>query len=274
MSALRTTMHIKTTSCIAITCMMALSTISYAMDLRVAAELMYFDYEETVASGNTLNTLNQETGFLPGITLAAILPYRRIDNTLEFSIYDGQADYDGQTQAGQPHQTTTEETIYRLMYKLSWSPLSTEAAFYGKTYWQQWDRDIQSKNGVSGLFERYQWWTVEAGAQLPFFKRDSQKLLLELGLLATLDGTIMVDLASFGSPVLDLGNSIGFSSELKYEFKQAANSSLQFGIQFKTWEFGKSNSETLTDGSNTLTIYEPDSTTIQTTLSASYIRYF
>jgi hypothetical protein len=255
------------------TCTMIISANSRALDLRVAFELMHFDYEETVSSGNTLDTLNQETGFIPGITIAATQPYRRIDNTFEFSAYDGQVDYDGQTQIGQAHKTTTEESIYRLLYKLSWSPLSTNAAFYGKTYWQQWDRDIQSNNGVGGLFERYQWWTAEAGAQLPFFKHDNQNLLLELGLLATFNGTILVDLTSagLGSPVLDLGNSIGFSSELKYEFKQAENSSLRFGVQFKTWEFGRSNSETLADGR---TIYEPDSTTIQTILSASYIHHF
>ena len=86
----------------------------------------------------------------------------------------------------------------------------------------------------------------------------------------------MIDLtdAGFGSPVLDLGNSIGFSGELKYEFKQASNSSLQFGVQFKTWEFGRSNSKTISNGSDIITITEPDSTTVQTTLSASYIHHF
>jgi len=254
-------------------CMVTISATSHAVDIRVAAEMMHFDYEETDTAGNTLN---QETGFIPGITLAAAQPYRRIDNTFEFSIYDGQVDYDGSTQAGQSHHTTTEQSIYRLLYKLSWSPLSTDAAFYGKTYWQQWDRDIQPNNGVSGLFERYQWWTVEAGAQLPFIKNDKQNLLLELGLLASLNGTIMIDLtdAGFGSPTLDLGNSIGFSSELKYEYRQASNSSLQFGIQFKTWEFARSDSKTISDGSSFITITEPDSKTFQTTLSASYIHHF
>ena len=253
--------------------MLTVSASSHAVDLRIAAELMHFDYKETDLSGNTLN---QETGFIPGFTLAAIQPYRRIENSFEFSMYDGQVDYDGRTQNGVPHQTTTEQSIYRLLYKLSWSPLSTEAELYGKTYWQQWDRDIQPYNGVSGLFERYQWWTVEAGAQLPFIKQDNQNLFLELGLLASLNGTIMIDLndSGFGSPTLDLGNSIGFSSGLNYEFKQNSNSSLQFGVQFKTWEFGRSNSKTISDGTNVITITEPDSTTIQTTLSASYIHHF
>lgn len=254
-------------------CILTVSANSHATDLRIAAELMHFDYKETDTSGNTLN---QETGLIPGITLAAALPYRRIDNTFELSVYDGQVDYDGQTQTGQSHQTTTEQSIYRLLYKLSWSPLSSNAALYGKTYWQQWDRDIQPSNGVQGLFERYQWWTIEAGAQMPFIKNDSQSLLLELGLLGSINGTIMIDLsdAGFGEPVLDLGNSIGFSGELKYEFKQSNNSSLQFGVLFKTWEFARSNSKTISNGGTTITITEPDSTTIQTTLSASYIHHF
>jgi hypothetical protein len=252
---------------------LTVSASSHAVDLRIAAELMHFDYKETDLSGNTLN---QETGFIPGFTLTAVLPYRRIENSFEFSIYDGQVDYDGRTQNGEPHQTSTEQSIYRLLYKLSWSPSSTEAAFYGKTYWQQWDRDIQPSNGVGGLFESYRWWTVEAGAQLPFIKQDKQNLFWELGLLASLNGTIMIDLsdAGFGSPTLDLGNSIGFVSGLKYEFKQNSNSSLQFGVQFKTWEFGRSNSKTISDGNDTFTITEPDSTTIQTSLSASYIHHF
>ena len=86
----------------------------------------------------------------------------------------------------------------------------------------------------------------------------------------------MIDLsdAGFGSPTLDLGNSIGFVSGLKYEFKQNSKRSLQFGVKFKTWEFGRIISKTISDGNDTFTITEPDSTTIQTSLSASYIHHF
>ena len=256
--------------------MLALLTVaadSLATDLRFAAELMHFDYEETGISGNTLN---QETGFIPGITLAATQPYRGLDNTFEFSLYDGEVDYDGQTQTGQPHQTMTEQSIYRLLYRLSWSPQSTEGAFYGKVYWQQWDRDIRPNNGVTGLFERYQWWTLEAGVQVPFIKDEKQKLLLELGALTTFNGTILIDLdeLGFGEPTLDLGNGVGFAGELKYELIRSGNSSFLFGIQVKRWEFGRSNSKTVSDGGDLITITEPDSTTLQSTLSASYIHRF
>ena len=209
-----------------LTYLLTLPANSQAMDLRFAAELMRFDYAETDASGNIID---QETGFLPGITVAAQQPYRAIDNVFEFSVYGGEVDYDGQTNLGQPHQTTTEESIYRLLYKLSWSPEDSGGAFYGKAYWQQWDRDIQDNQGVSGLFERYQWWTVEAGVQVPLIKDEKRNLLLELGMMTTFNGTITVDLTDV-DPRLDLGNGIGFSGELKYAFMQTANRGFQFDV--------------------------------------------
>ena len=253
--------------------MIAITANSHATEMRIAGEMMHFDYEETDLNGNTLN---QETGLIPGLTVSATKPYQDFDNTLEFSIYDGQIDYDGQTQSGQPHQTTTEETIYRLLYRLSWSPQAVAGGFYGKAYWQQWDRDIQPFNGVQGLFERYQWWSIEAGMQVPFIDNESQNLSLELGMLATFDGSILIDLESsgFGSPVLELGNGFGFSGEFKYEHRQTDNSSFLFGVQLKTWEFGRSNSKIISNGTNVISITEPESTTIQTTLSASYIHRF
>lgn len=253
--------------------MLAIPAAGHGVDLRIAAELMQFDYEETDTSGNTLN---QENGLIPGLTFALAIPYRSIDNSFEFSIYDGQVDYAGRTQTGQPHHTSTEESIYRLLYRLSWSPQSTNAALYGKTYWQQWDRDIQPNDGVQGLFERYQWWTFEAGFELPFFRNERQQLSLDMGMLTTFNGTIMIDLSSqgFGEPVLELGDGVGFTGELKYQLHLDVNSSFRFGAQFKTWEFGRSNSKTISNGSSIWTITEPDSTTVQTSLSASYIHHF
>ena len=75
-----------------------------AIEMGVSADLMYFNYAEFDTSGETLNT---EIGFLPGITVSAVHPFRAINNTFEFSLYDGRVDYDGQTQSGQPHQTET-----------------------------------------------------------------------------------------------------------------------------------------------------------------------
>lgn len=244
-----------------------------ATDLQFTVGLMQFDYEETDLVGNTLN---QETGYIPGISIGASNPWRSTDHSIEFSLYGGGVDYDGQTQSGQPHQTTTEQTIYKFLYRLGWSPQDTDGGFYGEIYWQQWDRDIQPNNGVSGLFERYQWWSIEAGVEVPLMRKDRHDLLLELGVLATFNGTLLVDLSSagYGEPLLDLGNGAGFAGEFRYAFNQSDSSSFHFGIAYKTWEFGRSNSVTVSNGIDLITITEPDSRTAQATFFASYIHRF
>lgn len=250
----------------------------HAIDLHFAGELMYFEYEET---GDDGSRLNKETGYIPGVSVAASQLYRGITHNIEYSFYGGDVDYDGQTQTGIPHQTRTDQRIYRLQYRFSGSLESTDADLYGKVYWQQWDRDIQPRNNVGGLFERYEWWSLEAGIEVPLMRRDRQDLLLELGILTTLNGTMTVDLSAlgYGEPVLDLGNETGFSGELKYEIRPQQNTSLRFGLQFRTWEFGRSNTLVIIDGTalcgrSLCPIYEPASKTIQTVLSASYIHHF
>lgn len=245
----------------------------YALEIGASADLMYFNYEEFDTTGTSLNS---ETGFLPGLTLSASQPYKAIHNTVKFSIYGGQVDYNGQTQSGQPHQTNTDESIYRILYKISWSPENYQSIFYARTYWQQWDRNILSNKGVSGLFERYQWWSLEAGIQASIYKHDRHDVLFELGLLKTTNGTIKIDLnnSGYGTPVLDLGDSIGLNSALNYQIKLRQNSDLQFGFRYTTWRFGRSNTRTLSNGSTVITVVEPESITHQVTATINYIHKF
>ena len=251
----------------------SLSFNAYAFETGVSADLMYFNYEEFDTSGATLNT---ETGFLPGFTLSASQPLKAINNTFEFSLYGGRVDYDGQTQSGLPHQTQTDETIYRLLYKLSWAPVNDQGELYAKAYWQQWDRSIQPNNGVSGLFEQYQWWSFEAGGQISVYARPRHKVFVDLGVLMTRNGTIMVDLgnAGYGEPVLDLGNGVGLNSAINYRMSYTANGAFQFGLRYTTWNFGRSNVKTISNGSTTISIVEPDSTTQQLSATVGYIHKF
>ena len=247
--------------------------------MRAAAELMYFNYEETDTAGNRLN---KETGYIPGVSITASGRFRTASHSFEFSFYGGEVDYDGQTQSGAPHETRTEQTIYRLLYRASAPLETTDAELYGKVYWQQWDRDIQPNfndilnSNVSGLFERYEWWSIEGGVEVPLMRKDRQDLLLGLGVLTTLYGTITIDLdgLGFGEPVLDLGDGIGFFGELKYNIRQWRTGSLQLGVTYRTWEFGRSNSKTISNGTELITVTEPESQTAQTTLFASYIHRF
>jgi hypothetical protein len=127
-------------------------------------------------------------------------------------------------------------------------------------------------DGVSGLLERYQWWTIEAGLRTTLWQQLSHSLTFELGVLETSYGTIQIDLSDsgYGKPVLDLGNGLGASLSLEYAVELTSNNRLQLGIGYSRWKFGRSNSKAVSNGAGTIIVTEPDSLSNQTTLSLGY----
>lgn len=241
--------------------------------IEAAAKVLYFNYEEFDLSGESLN---KETGFLPGFSISSTSALTSTSHSISFELYDGQVDYDGQTQSGVPHTTLTDETLYRLFYKLNWLPSEDKHSIYTKVSWQHWDRDILPANTISGLYEQYQWWAIEVGFSLSLYEKDSNAWLLDLGISKVFDGTIVVDLETqgFGSPKLQLGDGSGFSTALMYRHTLNENSELGLSLAHQYWTFGRSNDGTITDGTNTFTIAEPRSKSNHTSLSLNYIYHF
>ena len=240
------------------------------LTLTLGADLRYFDYEEFGASDQSLN---HETGLIPGLRIAAGVPSFGIDHTLEFGVWGGEVEYDGRTQSGQPHHTVTDDVIYRLLYRFDWRPRDPKGSLYAKIYWQNWDRDIQPANSVSGLFERYQWWTFEAGLRAVPWQQQNRSLAFELGVLQTNHGVIMIDLSDqgFGTPTLNLADGLGATAAVEYAIELASHNQLHFYLSCTTWKFGRSNSKAVTNGTSTIIITEPDSVSNQITLSIGYV---
>ncbi|MDT8282353.1 MAG: hypothetical protein RQ982_05995 [Gammaproteobacteria bacterium] len=239
----------------------------------VSARLLNFHYEEFDQSGETFN---KENGIIPGLSIATSKALSNFTNTISIEAYDGQVDYDGQTQVGAPHSTNTDETLYRLFYKLNWSPEESRFAIYGRVAWQQWNRDILSMDNVSGLFERYRWWTLEAGISAILFENDADKWQFELGASKVSNGTIKVDLERFGygKPELDLGDGHGISGLLKYQHQITYRDNIGLAVEHRYWTFGRSNSKTLSNNIETITITEPRSVTNHSIISVNYAHYF
>jgi hypothetical protein len=239
----------------------------------VSASLLNFHYEEFDQSGESFN---KETGIIPGLSIATSKTLNRFTNTISVEAYNGQVDYEGQTQVGAPHTTNTDETLYRLFYKLSWSPEENRFSLYGRVAWQQWNRDILSSNNVSGLFEKYRWWAYEAGISATLFKSEAAKWQFELGASKISNGTIEVDLQrlGYGEPVLNLGDGHGISADLKYQHQITNRDDIGLNIEHRYWTFGRSNSKTLSNNIDTITITEPRSVTHHTIVSVNYAHYF
>jgi hypothetical protein len=241
--------------------------------IAVSARLLDFNYEEFDEAGESFN---RETGIIPGASIATARTLQNLTNVFSLEFYDGQVDYDGQTQAGTPHTTTTDETQYRLFYMLGWTPEAITATFYGKIIWQQWDRDILPANNVSGLFEQYRWWSFEAGILTTLYENETDKWQFELGASKISNGTINIDLEAFGfgQPTLNLGDGSGLSTALKYQHQISSEDGIGINLEYRYWDFGRSNSKTISNGYNTHTITEPYSESKQTILSVIYSHYF
>lgn len=234
-------------------------------------DLMYFDYEEFDTTGFSLN---HETGFIPGLCTTLV----RNQHELKMSLYNGRVDYDGYTQALIPHQTKTNETLFKVFYRYNIQlnqGIENPRYFLGIGH-QYWMRSIQPNNGVYGLDETYTWLQAEAGTQLTLLSEPNKSILLELALLRTLNGNIRINLddLGFGTPNLDLGSTYGFQGKIFWRIATGQNQELETGVNYARWGFGRSNSKTLTNGFQTITIEEPRSESSQTIFYVGLNQYF
>ncbi|MCK5663855.1 MAG: hypothetical protein KAI17_10230, partial [Thiotrichaceae bacterium] len=158
-------------------------------------------------------------------------------------------------------------------YKLNWSKENNSSSLYGKIAWQQWDRTILPANNVSGLFEQYQWWTFEIGLLATLFEDATNKWQFEFGISKVDHGTIEIDLIKqgYGQPILELGNGQGMSAALIYQHILTEKNRISLSIRHQRWSFGRSNTQSISNGVNIIDITEPRSHSI---LSINYGYYF
>jgi len=246
-----------------------------ALPIEASLKLLHFNYEEFDQSGDTFN---EEEGLIPGLALTASKTLGDFTNSISFEGYGGTVDYDGMTQSGIPLETETNETIYRLFYRLDWSPKEYDntISIYGKVAWQQWDREILPSTISSRLFEQYEWWTLEIGFTIPIYKNKNNFWSFELGVLKTTNGTIEIDLSrqGFGKPELKLGSGSGVNTSLLYQYAINERSELGFSLQYQHWEFGRSNTRSISNGIIVIDFTEPESETAHTSLSINYQYHF
>ena len=213
---------------------------------------------------------------MPGVNLTAGQQAIGLMHTLEMAYWRGTVDYNGQTQNGTPLRTDTDQAIWSLDYRADWRLPRLPAGLYGRVGWQNWDRDIQPAGNASGLFERYRWWTFEAGFSADILTLKKHTLTLELGGLVTRNGTIEIDLRAFGvgEPELDLGDGSGFAVRGGWQWQLGDRDSVVTLLEYEFWDFARSENATVSDGMNSIVIAEPESDSKRVGLSVQYVRHF
>jgi len=206
--------------------------------LSIDTVLMDFDYAE-YSDANIL--LDEENGALPGISLQLSLHNTTRRLLSRFQYFNGQVNYDGQTQGGIDFGTNSNEILYSFSIKQFFKH-DNEARLewlLGIELWF-WDRDILSRNNVQGLFEKYQWQELSAGLSMQILQQQKQQAWLEAQLIQTLSPRMSIQLdQDFGT--VTLGTNLGY--RLRFIYQQALSPQWHWQLQafVQYLEFGKSN---------------------------------
>jgi hypothetical protein len=218
----------------------------------------YVFYREFSKTGDTLDT---ETGFLPGLQVSL---YKATSN--DFSIhadaYYGSStiEYDGQLQNGQPY--LTDSKMIKMHFQVGVDRAFQKhkfGVFFGV---DEWDRHILSRNNTPQLSEYYSWDSlgIKYGYDLENFK-------IEAELAQLINAGLDVDLTSVGYGVLHAAMPNGTSASLSTSFnlnKYFSGWWLTSTLAGHYFERGRA---TVTQG---ISITEPENVTFQLGVSLSY----
>ena len=229
----------------------------YQNGLLLNSIVMDFDFSEYDESGELLN----EKGLMYGAKLEFGTAIR--NTPLWFSAkgqaITGKVKYDGRTQNGVPHQTTTNELIYDWSFQVgriyqSWRS-HDYATIYAGLGFHQWVRDIDTKMNpitqerVIGLYERYIWFYANVGARGFLFRTAKSHMMVELNLLRTIKPIMDVSFrGAYDEARLSLGEHYGAKISLPFRYEITRTFQVYTELFFEAWDLGQS--ETITPTKN------------------------
>jgi len=234
-------------------------------DLFLGADLTNFNYREFDTNGREVD---RERGVLPGVRITARTSEDRLFARIDGTYHAGTVNYDGETQSGTPVTTDTDTRLLTIAADVGhwFGPAPYTWGAYLHLARRNWDRDIQSRPGVGGIYEEYRWSELGLGVRHVWEPPTGSTWHQELTgtLLRATSGTIFVRLSDvdpgYDDTTLNLGDRTGF--RLRYTASHdMGERTLRIEPYLEYWEFGRSNTEIITaNGSNTAyTVTEPRS---------------
>ena len=226
--------------------------------------VMDFDFSEYNETQEVLN----ERGLLygAGLEFGTALGDKPFWFSTSGQVLTGVVTYDGQTQSGTPHKTTTNELIYDWSVQIgriyeSWR-IHDYATIYAGVGFHQWVRDINTENNVIGLYERYTWFYANVGARGFLFKTKRSHMMVELNLLRTIKPFMDVSFRGVYDEVrVPLGEHYGAKLSIPFRYEITRTFQLYSELFFEAWDLGRSEPQNLTiDGFVSGGLSEPRST--------------
>lgn len=247
------------------------NTLAQAGTVSIQTALHNFDYREFNDSGEVLNN---ETGVTP--VLGMVWTSATLDPGIEFSAGFSAArsdmDYQGRTQRGARLETTTAQRFTALFastaYPLHYGDLTIKPELTLRQF--NWQRDIQPKAPVNGLFEDYRWLELGVGLQFNYQLSDADYLPDAIGFgyrYATLhDGRMKIESPLFAPaiPVLRLGDGHRHALELNCRYDVARHYTLQLYVSLEQIRMSRGPIKTVARSMDQVQLLEPANRTRQT----------
>jgi len=217
--------------------------------------VMDFDFSEYDEKQEVLN----ERGLLYGgeLEFGTALGNRPLWFSTKGQMLAGRVKYDGQTESGIPHETTTNELIYDWSAQVgriyeSWRS-HDYATIYAGLGFHQWVRDIDStinhstQENVIGLFERYTWFYANVGARGFLFRTAKSHMMIEINLLRTINPYMEVSFrGQFDEVKVPLGEHYGAKLSLPFRYEITRKFQIYSEVFFESWDLGRSKPLNLT----------------------------
>ena len=224
---------------------------------------MQFNYQEFKPNGVLFN---EEHGILPGIKIGITQKLSQGFISASLSYYLNEVNYKGETQAGLPFTTRTDEKLIDLLVqwgqRLKTSRYLTYQGYVGLGF-HQWQRDIRSTSTVLGLLENYQWWYGLLGLQSIWPINDKSRLQMDLRFTYPIHPTIKIDFQGiFDEQQFNLNGQWGQYFSLAWQYQYSDTMKIIFEPYLEYWHFAQSATQPLTrHGQIVGSLFEPGSET-------------
>ncbi len=236
---------------------------------------MDFDYREFTAGAK----LNHEYGTLPGGKLE--WQTRGARYLAEAAVFHARGDvtYGGATQRGAAVRSVTAESIWSGDFSAGWRLVRSPALEYqvlATTGYRDWQRDIRSTAGASGLQEAYAFWYAGIGLRTLFRPAANHTLVLQLTAHRPINPRVKVRFSNaLDDARLTLGEQTAMSYALSWQYQFHARLGLKAELFHRAWDLGRSSEASLTQGGAPVaTLFEPDSETRLNGLALHLFRRF
>lgn len=231
--------------------------------LNLGFNAQYFGYKEFDDQGVLLD---REDGLMPGLVMEFGKDWNLISGAVRFELIDGVVDYDGQTQAGVPVTTNTDERIVTLealiRYRLKQLPEFNLTVVGGLGH-REWRRNIRATDITSSLYEVYEWRYWFLGGAATVWRNGQWSAGIDAGWLYPIKPNISIDLTGYDEVRLSLKphSSGRISFPLRYVVSDGQEWTLS--PYWESWRLGRSADKVLTVGGvpTTAIVHEPRSET-------------